>query len=712
MTLSIDELTQKNQQLTERVRELEQSLEKRNLAEAASVTGQLFEYLFHLSPIPLGVTKFEDGTVFEANEAYFLSMGFTRSEAIGKTTVELNFWVHPEDREQIKNVLLQRGSYQGLEVVYRRRNGEQIAVLQSGELVTINDKKYIISAHLDITRIKDLEMELRLRNQALENSNADLTRAQWDLQRSLEEILRSQEQYRELAASLDVERVRLLVTLRCIGDGVLATDASGRITLVNKAAEQLTGWTPEDAMGHPIDEVMRLVNEHTRLPCESPIARVLRSGVIHHLENNTLLVSKDGVERLISDSGAPIKDKFSRVIGAVVVFRDVTERRRLEQELHKSQRIEAIGILAGGIAHDFNNLLTAIIGNVSLASARAAENKRLTDVLDHAEHAALRAKDLTQQLLTFAKGGQPIKMLTSLEDLVRDSTNFILQGSVVRAEFLIADDLWATEVDPGQISQVIQNLVINARQAMAAGGTLVIRAENYVFADSHPVQGTLGKYVRLSLTDHGPGIPTSQLSRIFDPYFTTKSTGNGLGLAITHSIVQKHDGWIDVASTLGEGVTFSIYLPASDLIPSVPAEPDRVGLTGRGKVLVMDDEELIQATAKALFEELGYDVVLAKDGAEALVQYSRQLELGAPVDLVILDLTIPGGMGGLECIRGLQGLDPNVKAVVSSGYSNDPVMSDFRSHGFAGVIVKPYRLEELQKLLSHLLPQPRDEGAS
>jgi PAS domain S-box-containing protein len=437
MTLSIDELTQKNQQLTERVRELEQLLEKRNLAEAASVTGQLFEYLFHLSPIPLGVTKFEDGKVFEANEAYFLSMGFTRSEAIGKTTVELNFWVHPEDREQIKNVLLQRGSYQGREVVYRRRNGEQIAVLQSGELVTINDKKYIISAHLDITRIKDLEMELRLRNQALENSNADLTLAQWDLQRSLEEILRSQEQYRELAASLDVERVRLLVTLRCIGDGVLATDASGRITLVNKVAEQLTGWTPEDAMGHPIDEVMRLVNEHTRLPCESPIASVLRSGVIHHLENNTLLVSKDGVERLISDSGAPIKDKLSRVIGVVVVFRDVTERRRLEQELQKSQRIEAIGILAGGIAHDFNNLLTAIIGNVSLASARAAGNKRLTDVLDHAEHAALRTKDLTQQLLTFAKGGQPIKMLTSLGDLIRDSTNFILQGSVVRAEFLM-----------------------------------------------------------------------------------------------------------------------------------------------------------------------------------------------------------------------------------------------------------------------------------
>jgi PAS domain S-box-containing protein len=383
------------------------------------------------------VTKFEDGKVFEANEAYFLSMGFTRSEAIGKTTVELNFWVHPEDREQIKNVLLQRGSYQGREVVYRRRNGEQIAVLQSGELVTINDKKYIISAHLDITRIKDLEMELRLRNQALENSNADLTLAQWDLQRSLEEILRSQEQYRELAASLDVERVRLLVTLRCIGDGVLATDASGRITLVNKVAEQLTGWTPEDAMGHPIDEVMRLVNEHTRLPCESPIASVLRSGVIHHLENNTLLVSKDGVERLISDSGAPIKDKLSRVIGVVVVFRDVTERRRLEQELQKSQRIEAIGILAGGIAHDFNNLLTAIIGNVSLASARAAGNKRLTDVLDHAEHAALRTKDLTQQLLTFAKGGQPIKMLTSLGDLIRDSTNFILQGSVVRAEFLM-----------------------------------------------------------------------------------------------------------------------------------------------------------------------------------------------------------------------------------------------------------------------------------
>ena len=378
----------------------------------------------------------------------------------------------------------------------------------------------------------------------------------------------------------------------------------------------------------------------------------------------------------------------------------VTLKRRVQEQndfMEKNQRLESLGVLAGGIAHDFNNILTAIIGNISLARSQVGEGHKAAGRLAATENALARATNLTRQLLTFARGGEPIKKVIEVGGLLKEATGFAIHGSNVKCRVVLADDLWFVEADEGQLSQVIHNLVINAVQAMPEGGMVALRAEN---AGSKEEEG---KFVKISVTDDGAGIPEHHVQRIFEPYFTTKQLGNGLGLATCYSIIKKHGGNITVESTPGKGSTFHVCLPASEQVNAAEPGSKTEVVHGSGRVLVMDDEEPVRETAQAMLEELGYTVECAENGGAAIELYRQRKEEGTPFNAVIMDLTIPGGMGGREAIASLLKLDPGVKAVVSSGYSNDPVMADYSNYGFSAVLGKPYRLQEISKVLQELL---------
>ena len=383
--------------------------------------------------------------------------------------------------------------------------------------------------------------------------------------------------------------------------------------------------------------------------------------------------------------------------------RDISEKKRAEQEMAKAEKLESLGILAGGIAHDFNNLLTGIIGNISLAQKHLAGDHKAWKRLEAAARASVRAQELTRQLLTFSHGGAPIRRTGSIAELLRDSVAFALRGANVRCELFLAPDLFPVEMDEAQMNRVLNNLVINGLQAMPGGGTLYVQAVNAKIDESHRLPLKPGQYVRIAIRDMGKGIPAENLQKIFDPYFTTKEKGTGLGLATSYSVVKKHDGLMTVKSKLGRGSVFYVYLPASAQPLEIQETVDSASLTGSEKLLVMDDEELIRDLASELLTALGYEVVLAKDGAEAVTLYRDAWQSESPFDLVIMDLTVPGAMGGQQAIRELRGIDPKIRAVVSSGYSNDHVMANFQEHGFMGVLPKPYGIQQVGKLLRQIL---------
>ena len=419
------------------------------------------------------------------------------------------------------------------------------------------------------------------------------------------------------------------------------------------------------------------------------------------------MINGDDATRWIHSEARSIRNEDQTSVKMFGTFQDITERKQMEDELLKASKLESIGLLAGGLAHDFNNILTAIVGNVSLAKAASEHAGQDTQLLDEAERAAMRATALTRQLLTFSKGGAPVKQLTAIAELLRESVPFVLRGANVRSEFSIADDLWPAEVDGGQVTQVIYNLILNGVQAMPGGGVMRISAENVALDTTTALPLRPGPYVHIAVQDEGSGIREEWLPKIFDPYFTTKSTGNGLGLAMAYSIIDKHNGHITVATEIGVGTTFHVYLPA--VTQSGPVEPDeaRPILLGAGNVLVMDDEETIRELTKEMLHRIGYDAEVTRDGAAAVACYQRAFEAGEPFDAVILDLTVPGGMGGREALQWLLAIDPHIKAIVCSGYSNDPVMSAFQEYGFSYRLAKPYTMSELSQALGVVIAARR-----
>jgi PAS domain S-box-containing protein len=508
--------------------------------------------------------------------------------------------------------------------------------------------------------------------------------------------------------ALAAEKERLVVTLRSIGEGVIATDHEGRVVMVNKVAEELTGWSQEAAISHPLAEVFPIRDRLSREPVADPLDRERRNGRV--VPGQNLLLTRDGRERLIADSGAPIRDMESRVVGWVLVFRDISEQEKLEEELLKIRKLESVGILAGGIAHDFNNILAAILGNINLAMLYTDPDDRRHNLLASAEKASLRAKELTNQLLTFSKGGEPVKKITAIAEIIEDSAEFVLRGSKSKCRYLIPADLWAVEIDAGQISQVVQNIALNASQAMPEGGIIEIACANFDNR-SRTIPVAADCLLRLTISDNGGGIAPEQVARIFDPYYTTKDEGSGLGLAITHSIITKHGGHISVASQPGVGTTFTIYLVAvADHGQADEQLVESRKFTGSGRILVLDDEEMVREVAREMLTHLGYEVLLAADGREAIDLYRQGRQEGRPIEVFLMDLTIPGGMGGQEAVAKLLALDPRVKAVVSSGYSNDPVVANFRDYGFVEVVAKPFRISDLGKVIAKVMTAKESES--
>lgn len=390
----------------------------------------------------------------------------------------------------------------------------------------------------------------------------------------------------------------------------------------------------------------------------------------------------------------------SEFANLLVSIFDITERRKMEEELLKAQKLESLSALAGGIAHDFNNMLTVMLGNIALAKMKLNKNDIISERLERAENAIHRAKDLTRNLLTFSRKGDLSKRTVAIGELLNETANFALSGSRSRCELSIPADLWPVEVDEGQISQVIDNVIMNADQAMPDGGTITVKCDNIVSgANDSPLMKN-ARYVRISIRDHGAGISPEIREKIFDPYFSTKEGKSGLGLATSYSIINKHAGHISVDSEPENGSAFNIYLPASEAIREEIRREKRKALKGNERVLIMDDEEAVREVAEGILNSIGCEIALAQDGAAALELYLKAREAGRPFDVVILDLTVSGGMGGMETIKKLVEIDKDVKAVVSTGYSNDPVMAEFRKYGFTGALNKPYKLQEISEVLS------------
>ncbi|MRR54045.1 MAG: PAS domain S-box protein [Deltaproteobacteria bacterium] len=390
-----------------------------------------------------------------------------------------------------------------------------------------------------------------------------------------------------------------------------------------------------------------------------------------------------------------------------VVARDISERKKRQEELVKAQKLESLGVLAGGIAHDFNNLLTGVLGNISLMREELPEGHPLQERLSRCEKAISQTTGLTCQLLTFSRGGEPVKKLLDLRPVLRDTTFFALRGSNVALELDMAEDLWPLEADEGQLCQVFNNLIINAGQAMPGGGTVRVEAGNCRLSPAEVPPLDAGDYLLISVIDQGTGIASEYLDKIFDPYFTTKEAGSGLGLTALYSIVRKHQGQVLVSSRLGDGTTFRIYLPASPEKEGVFPVPEddsfrTVSLAG-AFILVMDDELPIRELSEDMLRLIGCRVESCSDGEELIELYRIRIREGCRPDAVIMDLTIPGKMGGLEAAQRILELDREARLIVSSGYSNDPVMANYHAYGFAGFLIKPYRIDELSQVLNRVL---------
>ncbi len=494
------------------------------------------------------------------------------------------------------------------------------------------------------------------------------------------------------------EKERLSVTLRSIGDGVITTDINGNVEILNRVAEELTGWSQEEARGKPVYDVYNIIDEVTRKPHVSPILETLETGKSGESTSHTILISRDGTERLILENGSPIKDKDSNTIGVVMVFHDITEKRKIEETVQNTQKLESLGVLAGGIAHDFNNLLGGIFGCIDLAKLKNKDSN-LTGYLDGALSVIERARGLTQQLLTFSRGGTPVMKSARLSPFIQDTVQFALSGSNVFCRFNLPEDLPYCFFDKNQIGQVIDNLVINAQQAMPMGGIIDVAAEHVMFRKQEHVLLRPGDYVKISIKDRGTGIQKDIIPFIFDPFFSTKAKGHGLGLATCYSIINRHGGAIDVESTPGAGSIFYVFLPVARESSDIDSEKQEIRHRGEGRILVMDDEEIILNILKEMLSEFGYSVIAMKDGKDAVNFFRDEKSLKHEFAAMIFDLTVPGGVGGIEAVTEIRKIDRSIPVFVSSGYSEDPVMARPQDFGFTASIRKPFQFSELSEML-------------
>lgn len=616
-----------------------------------------FRTIFERAAMGIAMCDLE-GRMMVSNPALQRMLGYKEEELIGKA---MKVFTHPEDVEKnldlIQELVAGRRDYFSMEKRYIHKEGYPVWVRLSVALALARDQEG--SPQFVIAMVEDIT-EKKVTDEALQDS---------------------EKQYRLL-----VER---------LPDAVLILQEK-KIVFANQVAVGLAGVNSFDDL---IDkEVKHFLSsdfwEENREDFRKALSKGREISIIKEqvtLHNGNIL----DVEMVLN----PIIYKGSPSV--LVVLRNITERNKMEEEFFKASKLESLGLLAGGIAHDFNNILAIILGNISLARMYQDQKEKFSLKLKEIEKAAIMAKDLTHQLHTFARGGEPVTQTVSVKELVQDTTSLILSGSNVRSEFSFPEDLYSVEVDAGQIRQVINNVIINALQAMPEGGTIRVGAENLVITNSDmesKVPLDKGHYVRVFIRDEGAGIPKEYRQSIFDPFFTTKEKGSGLGLATSYSIVKRHGGYITLDSQVGEGTTFYIYLPASPGVEEGYGKKQK-NSQGKGRVLVMDDEEMLRDVVGEMLSLIGFEAVFARDGAEAVELYRRNLEIGHIFDAVIIDLTIPGGMGGKQTVQKLLEIDPKVKAIVTSGYFDDPVISQYEKFGFKGFVPKPYRIEDLAKVM-------------
>ena len=616
------------------------------LQDGMSETEELYRGVFAVESDAIILVDSETGLLVDANNSALALYGYSREEFV-RLSVER---ISAESQESL-NVITSCTKSVSLRW-HCKKNGTVFPVEISLSYFNFKERNIHIAAIRDITERKQMEKALAFKN-----------------------LILTTEQELSL-------------------DGNLVVDENNSILSYNQQFIEIWRIPPELVGTRDDAPVLQFVAKQP-IDTDGFLERVRYLYGNREEKSREEIPLKDG--RIIDRYSAPMTGVDGEYYGRVWYFRDITELQRARQDMLKTEKLESLGVLAGGIAHDFNNILTVILGNISLARIQLQEPEKVAQRLEDAENAAVRAKDLTQQLLTFARGGEPVKKTIILSSLLKEAAGFALHGSAVKATFDLDDNLWSVEADGGQLSQVIHNLVLNAIQAMPNGGKLIVSAHN---AESRQAEK---RFVKISIADTGTGIPKEFLQNIFDPYFTTKQKGSGLGLATCFSVIKKHDGKISVESTLGRGTVFYISLPASGRIGATEPGQRLEVVQGRGNVLVVDDEEMIREFAKASLEELGYLVECTENGNAAVELYRRRAEEGTPFVAVIMDLTLPGGIGGKEAITSLIQIDPHVKAVVSSGYASDPVVANYRDYGFSAVLNKPYRLQEMSKVLHDLL---------
>ncbi len=598
-----------------------------------------------------------------ANHTIGKMLGHTPHELVAMSASEVERLIHPDDRA--KFMASYRVSLDGeemgpsFEFRARHRDGSTLWLDLSASFIIYNAEPAVIATFVDVTERRRAE------------------------------------------DALAAEKERLAVTLAAIGDGVIATDTEGSVVLINEVAQQLTDYDEDEAIGQPLAEVYHVVDSRSGDPLPDPVASVIASGEIVDLARDVLLLDADGAERDVAVRVSPIRDWDGQTLGVVLVIRDTEEARQWEEERARNQRIESLGVLAAGIAHDFNNLLTGILGNVTIARLRAAADDAVVANLSDAEVALEQATGLVRQLMGLSQGESLEVVTASVAEVVHHGARLATSGSGVRCEIDAAPDLWNADVDPAQMGQVINNLVINAEQAMPGGGVVRIKAVNSRQDDRFGLGA--GRYVEIAVSDQGIGIPPEHLDTIFDPYFTTKQKGSGLGLTVAHNIVARHGGALTVDSQLGAGTTFCIHLPASSAAVEDRPSSDEPPRAGTGRILVMDDEELVRTVCGDILEHLGYAVVRVESGEQAVEEFDRARDAGRPFDLVIVDLTVPGGMGGAGVLQEVRKRDASARVVASSGYFDDPAISRPLDYGFTAALTKPYSAAELSRVVDEVL---------
>jgi PAS domain S-box-containing protein len=649
------------------------------------------------------VSLLESGRFIDCNTALLRMFRYpAKQDFLNLTPSDISPEYQPDGRTSVEKasemiaIAIQNG-YHRFEWMHTRADGSLISIEVTLTPISVDGKELLHTIWRDITERKLAEARLLSLNDKLQDQyeelqvNEELLRDQNDELLSTEEMLRVQiEEYESAQMLLKESEERFMALSKASFGGVIIHD-KGIILECNEGLSDMTGYTYSELLG--MNGLGLIAPEWL-----DSVVQKIQSG--YELRYEVEGLRKNGSRYPLAIKGKNVFYKGREV--RVIEFRDISERKLFENELLKVEKLESLGVLAGGIAHDFNNILTGILGNISFALMFIDPEHNSFKRLAEAEKASVRAGELAQQLLTFARGGEPVKKVVAVKELLLESVSLILSGSNVKGNIDIPDSLFSIEADGGQISQVFNNIIINATQAMPGGGTLYISASNENLDFPNFTSLPAGAYVRIYFTDHGCGISADVLNKIFDPYFTTKSSGNGLGLASANSIISRHGGNINAISTFGKGTTFTIYLPSAGKNETGNQLGDRTqdnSIYSVGFILVMDDEALIRELTTEMLEYLGYRVKTCEDGAEAVALYKTAIESGTPFAAVVMDLTIPAGMGGKETALHILDIDPSACLIVSSGYSNDPIMADYKKYGFAAAIAKPYTISEFGRVL-------------